>query len=185
MPNRPSAPLKSRAIAQGSRVILSSPPNIGLQPTAARCDAEPLRLKPGVRRILICQGLGMTSSAIDETPVPVQHLRVTSKTLEVVLRDGRTLSVPLEWYPRLAHGSRTERQRWRLIGEGIGIHWPDLDEDISIAGLLAGLPSGESPSSLKQWLASRRQPPDKALQPANRARRVRRKPKNKRRAARG
>ena len=59
----------------------------------------------------------MTSSAIDETPVPVQDVRVTNKMLEVVLRDGRTLSVPLEWYPRLAHGSRTERQRWRLIGE--------------------------------------------------------------------
>ena len=98
----------------------------------------------------------MTSSAIDERPVPVQDVRVTNKMLEVVLRDGRTLSVPLEWYPRLAHGSPAERQRWRLIGEGIGIHWPDLDEDISIAGLLAGLPSGESASSLKQWLASRR-----------------------------
>lgn len=71
----------------------------------------------------------MTSSAIDETPVPVQNVRVTNKMLEVVLRDGRTLSVPLEWSPRLAHGSPTERQRWRLIGEGIGIHWPDLDTD--------------------------------------------------------
>ena len=127
----------------------------------------------------------MTSSAIDETPVPVQDVRVTNKMLEVVLRDGRTLSVPLEWYPRLAHGSPTERQRWRLIGEGIGIHWPDLDEDISIAGLLAGLPSGESASSLKQWLASRRRPPHKALQPSSRARRARNKPKTKRRAARG
>jgi len=102
----------------------------------------------------------MTSSAIDETPVPVQDVRLTSKALEVVLRDGRTLSVPLEWYPRLAHGSPRERQRWRLIGGGIGIHWPDLDEDISISGLLAGLPSGESAKSLKQWLASRRRPPN-------------------------
>ena len=127
----------------------------------------------------------MTSSAIDETPVPVQDVRVTSKMLEVVLRDGRTLSVPLEWYPRLAHGSSTERQRWRLIGEGIGIHWPDLDEDISIAGLLAGLPSGESASSLKKWLASRRRPPHKALQPPSRARRAGGRPKNKHGAARG
>ena len=94
----------------------------------------------------------MTSSAIDETLVAVQDVRLTSKALEVVLRDGRTLSVPLEWYPRLANGSPRERQRWRLIGGGIGIHWPDLDEDISISGLLAGLPSGESTKSLKQWL---------------------------------
>lgn len=127
----------------------------------------------------------MTSSAIDETPVPVQDVRLTSKALEVVLRDGRTLSVPLQWYPRLAHGSPRERQRWRLIGGGIGIHWPDLDEDISISGLLAGLPSGESATSLKQWLTSRRRPPIKALQPSSRARRAGRKPKNKPRAARG
>ena len=127
----------------------------------------------------------MTSSAINETPIPVQDVRVTSKALEVVLRDGRTLSVPLEWYPRLAHGSPRERQRWRLIGDGIGIHWPDLDEDISISGLFAGLPSGESTKSLKRWLASRRQPPNQALQPASRSRRPRVKPKNKRRAARG
>lgn len=127
----------------------------------------------------------MTSSAIHEAPIPVRDVRVTSKVLEVVLRDGRTLSVPLEWYPRLAHGSPQERQRWRLIGDGIGIHWPDLDEDISISGLLAGLPSGESSKSLKQSLASRRRPLNKALQPASRARRGRAKPKNKRRAARG
>lgn len=126
----------------------------------------------------------MSSSALDEAPVPVQDVRVTSKVLEVVLRDGRTLSVPLEWYPRLAHGSPRERRRWRLIGDGIGIHWPDLDEDISISGLLAGLPSGESPKSFKQWLASRR-PPNVVLQPTSRARRARSKPKNKPRAARG
>ena len=126
----------------------------------------------------------MSSSAIDEPSVPVQDVRVTSKMLEVVLRDGRTLSVPLDWYPRLAHGSSAERQRWRLIGEGIGIHWPDLDEDISIAGLLAGLPSGESASSLKQWLASRRRPPKRALQPTSRAKR-KAKSKSRSRAARG
>jgi hypothetical protein len=91
----------------------------------------------------------------------------------------------LDWYPRLAHGSPRERQRWRLIGDGIGIHWPDLDEDISISGLLAGLPSGESAKSLKQWLASRRRPPKKALQPTNRTRRAAAGPKSKRRGARG
>jgi hypothetical protein len=127
----------------------------------------------------------MTSSVLEETPVAVQDVRVTSKVLEVVLRDGRTLSVPLDWYPRLAHGSPRERQRWRLIGGGVGIHWPDLDEDISISGLLAGLPSGESAKSLKQWLVSRRRPPHKALEPSSRARRAGSKPKNKPRTARG
>ena len=126
----------------------------------------------------------MTSSTIDERPVPVHDVRVTSKALEVVLKDGRTLSVPLQWYPRLAHGSPTERQRWRLIGDGLGIHWPDLDEDISIAGLLAGLPSGESANSLKQWLASRRRPANRALQPPSRAGRKARSRKSSR-AARG
>jgi Protein of unknown function (DUF2442) len=127
----------------------------------------------------------MTSSAVDEKTVSVRGVRVTSKVLEVVLRDGRTLAVPLEWYPRLAHSSPSERQRWRLIGDGIGVHWPDLDEDISIAGLLAGLPSGESATSLNRWLASRRRPSDGALQPASRARDPRKKAKNKTRAARG
>jgi len=83
------------------------------------------------------------------------HARVTRDALTVDLADGRTLMVPLAWYPRLLHGSAAERSRWRLIGKGVGIHWPDLDEDISIAGLLAGKPSGESPRSLQAWLARR------------------------------
>ncbi len=126
----------------------------------------------------------MTSSTIDETPVPAQDVRVTSKILEVVLLDGRTLSVPLEWYPRLVHGSPAEGQRWRLIGEGIGIHWPDLDEDISIAGLLAGRSSGESATSLRQWLASRRRPANGRLRPTSHAR-DKAKSKSRSRAARG
>jgi hypothetical protein len=125
----------------------------------------------------------MTSSAIDQA-VQVQDVRVTAKVLEVVLRDGRTLSVPVQWYPRLAHGSPRERQRWRLIGDGVGIHWPDLDEDISISGLLAGLPSGENPSSLKKWLASRRRTHRTALQPSSRARRAKSTSTNRPRAAR-
>jgi hypothetical protein len=80
----------------------------------------------------------------------VHHVRVTDKTLDVALTDGRTLSVPVNWYPRLAHGSATERRRWRLIADGSGIHWPDLDEDISVAGLLAGRRSGESATSFKK-----------------------------------
>lgn len=86
----------------------------------------------------------------------VKDVRVTSRALIVELSDGRTVSVPLEWYPRLAHGSMKVRQQWQLIGPGIGIHWPALDEDISVEGLLRGSPSGESAESFKRWLALRR-----------------------------
>ena len=72
------------------------------------------------------------------------------------LEDGRVVSVPLEWYPRLAEGTGAERRRWELIGPGIGIHWPDLDEDISVENLLRGQPSGESQKSLQRWLDQRK-----------------------------
>jgi hypothetical protein len=68
---------------------------------------------------------------------------------------GHTISVPLGWYPRLLHGTPGERNHWRLIGGGEGIHWPDLDEDISVENLLAGKPSGESQRSFKRWLQER------------------------------
>lgn len=84
-----------------------------------------------------------------------QSVTVTADTLVVDLNDGRTISVPLAWYPRLLHGTAEERNNWRLIGGREGIHWPDLDEDISVAGLLAGRPSGESQSSFKRWLEKR------------------------------
>ncbi len=80
---------------------------------------------------------------------------VTDDTLTVDLVDGRTLSVPITWYPRLAHGTASERQNWSVIGRGEGIHFHDLDEDISVEGLLAGRKSGESQSSLAKWLRSR------------------------------
>jgi len=79
---------------------------------------------------------------------------VADDTLTIELSDGRTISVPLAWYPRLLHGSPEERAQWRLIGQGAGIHWPDLDEDVSVEGLLAGRPSGESQASFKRWLAA-------------------------------
>ncbi|HDH07818.1 MAG TPA: DUF2442 domain-containing protein, partial [Candidatus Moranbacteria bacterium] len=69
----------------------------------------------------------------------------------VDLSDGRTISVPLEWFPRLVYATLKERKNWRLIGRGHGIHWENIDEDISIEGLLAGRPSGESHSSFKKW----------------------------------
>jgi hypothetical protein len=81
---------------------------------------------------------------------------VSEDSLTVELNDGRTISVPLDWYPRLKYATESERQKWRLIGRGQGIHWEDLDEDISVEGLLAGKPSGESQSSLKKWLESRK-----------------------------
>ena len=80
---------------------------------------------------------------------------LTDDTLSVDLSDGRSISVPIAWFPRLLHSTEQERNNWRLIGKGQGIHWEDIDEDISIEGLLAGKPSGESQESLKKWLAKR------------------------------
>jgi len=84
-----------------------------------------------------------------------KKIRVDDDTLTVDLSDGRVLSVPVAWYPRLSHGTAQERNNWRLIGSGRGIHWPDLDEDISIENLAAGKPSGESRASFKKWLEAR------------------------------
>jgi len=97
----------------------------------------------------------MSTSPSDLRAAVAQHVTVTDDTLVVDLVDGRSVSVPLPWYPRLAHGTPAERANWRLIGRGEGVHWPDLDEDISVAGLLAGRPSGETQSSLRLWLESR------------------------------
>ncbi|MBN2542154.1 DUF2442 domain-containing protein [bacterium] len=80
----------------------------------------------------------------------------TDDSLVVELEDGRTVMVPISWFPRLQDGNQKERSNWRLIGRGEGIHWPDLDEDISVDNLLSGQPSGESQRSLKKWLESRK-----------------------------
>ena len=82
-------------------------------------------------------------------------LVINPETLTVQLTDGRAISVPVAWYPRLLHATPEERNSWRLIGNGSGIHWPDLDEDISVENLLAGKGSGESQASLKRWLQQR------------------------------
>jgi hypothetical protein len=84
-----------------------------------------------------------------------KYVVVSDVSLTVTLDDGRIVSVPLEWYPRLAHGTPAERNRWRLLGRGIGIHWPDLDEDISVDGILGGRRSMEGAASFKQWLSYR------------------------------
>jgi hypothetical protein len=78
-----------------------------------------------------------------------------SDALTVELSDGRSLKIPLAWFPRLAHGTSPERRNWRKIGGGIGAHWDDLDEDISVEGLIAGRRSGESQTSFKRWVSSR------------------------------
>lgn len=100
-------------------------------------------------------GRGMSTSQSELRAALAQRVTVTEDALVVDLVDGRTVSVPLLWYPRLAHGTPAERANWRLIGRGEGIHWPDLDEDISVGGLLAGRPSGETQNSLRKWLESR------------------------------
>ena len=97
----------------------------------------------------------MNSSTSEPALSRAVRVSVTKDALAVDLADGRTVIAPLAWYPRLLHGTSEERRRWRLIGRGEGIHWPDLDEDISVDGLLAGRPSGESQRSFKRWLAAR------------------------------
>ena len=84
-----------------------------------------------------------------------QTVVVRRDALMVDLADGRTITAPLAWFPRLKHGTSAERANWRLIGSGEGIHWPDLDEDISIESLLAGRRSGETQDSLRRWLNQR------------------------------
>lgn len=97
----------------------------------------------------------MTTSRVEiEIPNAIA-IEITEDALTVELSDGRSISVPLAWYPRLLHATAMERANWRLIGKGQGMHWDDLDEDISVEGLLAGRHSGESQSSFKRWLGRR------------------------------
>ena len=95
-----------------------------------------------------------TTSALIQTPRALS-VTVTDDTLSVDLEDGRTISIPIGWYPRLAHATPQEREYFELSGAGRGIHWPDLDEDIGVEGLLLGKRSMESPASLKRWLETR------------------------------
>ena len=96
----------------------------------------------------------MSTSGI-ELRVAAQSVTIGDDALIAHLADGRTITVPLAWFPRLLNGTMTERSNFRLIGGGSGIHWPDLDEDISVASLLAGQRSGETQESLRRWLKSR------------------------------
>ena len=97
----------------------------------------------------------MSSLSLKTQTVNALRVTLTEDSLAVDLSDGRTVSVPLVWYPRLLHGSPRERNNWRLIAGGEGIHWPDLDEDLSVEGIILGRASGESQASLKRWLEGR------------------------------
>lgn len=97
----------------------------------------------------------MTSLVLDRDPM-AKAISVTDQRLIVELQDGRSLSVPLEWYPRLMHANSAERNNWVLWGDGYAIEWPDIDEHLSVEGLIAGRKSGECQASFEQWLASRK-----------------------------
>ena len=98
----------------------------------------------------------MSTLVIEIEEARAQNVTVSEDSLSVDLVDGRTIVAPLAWFPRLWHGTPAERQNIEIIGDGTILHWPDLDEDLSVAGLLAGRRSGESQQSLTKWLAERR-----------------------------
>src|SRR5574341_1960235 len=85
----------------------------------------------------------------------IVQVTITDDMLSVDLEDGRTIAVPIGWYPRLAYGRPAERANFQIGGAGYGIHWPDLDEDVGVEGLLLGKKSSESPASFERWLQSR------------------------------
>lgn len=97
----------------------------------------------------------MSTSAIEIQEAHAQNIKIDEDNLVVDLVDGRTITVPLAWYPRLWYGNKQERAHFEIIGDGAYIHWPDLDEDLTVIGILAGRRSGESPASLKKWLAEK------------------------------
>ena len=104
--------------------------------------------------------IGMTTLTLEREP-KIMRVEVTSNFLHAHLADGRTISTPLSWYPRLAHGTPEEWANYELSGGGYGIHWSDLDEDISIQNLLEGRKSGESQRSFDRWLVRRKQAKEK------------------------
>ena len=116
-----------------------------------------VRLGRSIARI--CSGDGMSSSVVETQEARARSVTLTDEALTVDLVDGRTIIVPLVWFPRLWHGTPGERSHFEIFGDGVYIHWPDLDEDLSVTGLLAGRRSGESPQSLTKWLESRKRKP--------------------------
>lgn len=102
---------------------------------------------------------GTLSATLTLAPVKIIAVTINDDTLAVDLEDGRTIAVPIGWYPRLAYGTPTERANFRVSGAGYGIHWPDLDEDIGVEGLILGKKSTESQNSFERWLQSRQTQP--------------------------
>src|SRR5437667_12798994 len=100
--------------------------------------------------------LGMSTLCSDRETLRTRRVTLTDDAVSIALVGCRTISPPIAWYPRLPHGSTAERAKFELIGNGEGIHWPDLDEDLSIEGMLAGQPSREKRESIERWLASRK-----------------------------
>ena len=98
----------------------------------------------------------MSTPTVELADSFAKDVRLSGDTLSLDLADGRTVSVPFDWYPRLLQATEEERGNWRLLGQGMGIHWPDLDEDISVEVILLGKPSGESQASFQKWLSSRK-----------------------------
>src|SRR3974390_1960324 len=98
----------------------------------------------------------MSTSGNEPSEALALSVSVSDDALVADLVDGRTITVPLAWFPRLARGTPTERANWRLIAGGEGIHWHDLDEDISVASLPTGRRSGETQESLRRWLQQRK-----------------------------
>lgn len=98
----------------------------------------------------------MNASSAELREALALSVSLSDDALIAELADGRTITVPIAWFPRLAHGTPMERANWRLIARGEGIHWPDLDEDISVESLLAGRRSGETQESLRRWLQQRK-----------------------------
>jgi hypothetical protein len=110
----------------------------------------------------------MSISVVDIQEARARTVKLSDEALSVDLVDGRTVIVPLVWFPRLWHGSAVERDNFEIFGDGTYIHWPDLDEDLTVAGLLTGKRSGESPTSLKKWLATRKPRDSKSSRKRNR-----------------
>ncbi len=98
----------------------------------------------------------MSSLTVETQEARARSAKLTEEGLTVDLVDGRTMIVPLVWFPRLWHGTAQERNHFEIFGGGAYLHWPDLDEDLTVAGLLAGRRSGESPQSLRKWMDSRK-----------------------------
>src|SRR5437870_6612484 len=98
---------------------------------------------------------GISSAGITPQLARIMNATVTDDTLSVDLEDGRTISIPIGWYPRLAHGTGRERTNFQISGAGYGLHWPDLDEDIGVEGIILGRKSTESAASFDRWLKSR------------------------------